>query len=47
MIDRGRLFDTPTFRWLPARSGTEVEYFAVTAPDDRTSDISAAVNAGR
>jgi len=31
MIDRGRLFDTPTFRWIPAKSRVEVEYRAVTA----------------
>ena len=29
MIDRGRLFGVPTFRWIPARSAVEVEYFAV------------------
>jgi hypothetical protein len=29
MIDRGRLFGVPTFRWLPAKSGVEVEYWAV------------------
>jgi hypothetical protein len=29
MIDRHRLFDTPTYRWLPARSRLEVEYWAV------------------
>ena len=29
MIDRGRLFDTPTFRWIPARTAVEVEYVAI------------------
>jgi hypothetical protein len=29
MIDRGRLFDVPTFRWIPARTRVEVEYRAV------------------
>ena len=29
MIDRGRLFDVPTYRWIPARSHVEVEYWAV------------------
>ena len=29
MIDRGRLFDVPTFRWIPAKSRVEVEYWAV------------------
>jgi hypothetical protein len=28
MIDRGRLFDVPTYRWIPARSRVEVEYWA-------------------
>lgn len=28
MIERGRLFDTPTFRWLPANSTATVEYSA-------------------
>jgi len=27
MVDRGRLFDTPTYRWLPARGRQEVEYW--------------------
>ena len=29
MIDRGRLFDVPTYRWIPARSRVSVEYCAV------------------
>jgi len=29
MIDRGRLFDVPTYRWIPAKSRVEVEYCAV------------------
>jgi hypothetical protein len=29
MIDRGRLFDVPTYRWIPAKSRVEVEYRAV------------------
>ena len=29
MIDRGRLFDTPTFRWIPASSQVSVEYWCV------------------
>jgi hypothetical protein len=28
-VDRGRLFGTPTYRWLPARTKVEVEYCAV------------------
>jgi hypothetical protein len=35
MIERGRLFDTPTFRWIPARTRVEVEYFAVLRPAAR------------
>jgi hypothetical protein len=34
MIDRGRLFDTPTYRWIPARTRVEVEYRMVLAPAD-------------
>ena len=26
MIDRGRLFDVPTYRWIPARASVSVEY---------------------
>ncbi len=29
MIDRGRLFDVPTFRWIPAKSRVTVEYCAI------------------
>jgi hypothetical protein len=29
MIERGRLFDTPTFRWIPAASRVSVEYWCV------------------
>ena len=29
MVDRGRLFDVPTYRWIPAKSRLEVEYCAV------------------
>lgn len=28
MIDRGRMFDTPGYRWIPARSRLRVEYYA-------------------
>ena len=34
MIDRGRLFDVPTYRWVPARSRVEVEYWAITRHAD-------------
>jgi len=29
MIDRGRLFDVPTYRWIPARTAVTVEYWIV------------------
>jgi hypothetical protein len=29
MVDRGRLFETPAFRWIPARSQVSVEYLCV------------------
>ena len=32
MIERGRLFDTPAFRWIPARAAVEVEYCAALTP---------------
>jgi hypothetical protein len=34
MIDRGRLFDTATYRWLPAKSRLEVEYWALAQSAD-------------
>ena len=33
MVARGRLFDTPTFRWIPAGSEVSVEYWCVVAGD--------------
>jgi hypothetical protein len=32
MIDRSRLFDVPTYRWIPARGRVAVEYWAVLQP---------------
>jgi hypothetical protein len=29
MIDRGRLFGVPTYRWIPAASRVSVEYWCV------------------
>ena len=29
MTDRSRLFGVPTYRWLPAKSRIEVEYYAL------------------
>ena len=34
MTDRGRLFDVPTCRWLPAKSRVEVEYCALVRRTD-------------
>jgi hypothetical protein len=34
MVERGSLFGTPAYRWLPAKSRIEVEYRAVTARAD-------------
>jgi hypothetical protein len=34
MIERGRLFDVPAFRWIPAASSVTAEYAIVTAPAD-------------
>jgi len=28
-VDRGRMFDTPTFRWLPANGRLDTEYSIV------------------
>ena len=38
MVERGSLFGTPTFRWLPARERVEVEYWAVTRAADRVPE---------
>ena len=35
MIERGRWFDVPTFRWIPARTAVEVEYWIICHPADR------------
>ena len=34
MIDRGKLFGVPAYRWLPAKARLEVEYCAVMARAD-------------
>lgn len=39
MIERGRLFETPTFRWIPARAAVEVEYCATLRPAGTIPDI--------
>ena len=39
VVDVARLFDTPTFRWIPARAAVEVEYCATLRPADAIPDI--------
>jgi hypothetical protein len=34
MIDRGRMFDVPTFRWIPAKSRVAVDYWAIVRDAD-------------
>ena len=38
MIERGQLFDTPTFRWIPARSQVTAEYRIVVLQATRVPD---------
>jgi hypothetical protein len=35
MVERGLLFGTPTYRWLPAKAHLETEYWIVTQDTDR------------
>ena len=44
MIERGRLFDTPAFRWIPARQRVEVDYCAVLRPAERIPDVLSVTN---
>lgn len=39
MIERGRLFDTPTVRWIPARQTVEVEYWLMLVPASAPPDV--------
>jgi hypothetical protein len=39
MIDRGRLFDVPTFRWIPAKTRVEVVYRAIVRDADVVPDV--------
>jgi hypothetical protein len=34
-VDRGRLFDVPTYRWIPANGRLETEYWALTQSADQ------------
>ena len=38
MIERGALFNTRTYRWLPAKGYVEVEYWALTSSRDRVPE---------
>lgn len=38
MIERGRLFGVPAYRWLPARSRIEVEYWAILRAAEKIPD---------
>jgi hypothetical protein len=40
MVDRGRLFDTPTYRWLPARASLEATYRIVVEHVASIHDVS-------
>ncbi len=39
MIDRGSLFNVPTYRWIPAKSRVEVEYWIVSRETDVVPDV--------
>ena len=39
MIDRGKLFGVPAYRWLPAKGRLEVEYRVVTAHADAIPEV--------
>lgn len=39
MIDRNRLFDTPTYRWIPARASVSVEYWVLVSRAAQIPDV--------
>jgi hypothetical protein len=39
MIDRGSLFNVPTYRWIPARARVAVEYWIITRETDVVPDV--------
>jgi hypothetical protein len=39
MVDRGKLFGVPAYRWLPAMTSLEVEYCAVMAKADAIAEV--------
>ena len=38
MVELNRMFDSPVYRWLPAKARLEVEYWAVTMRTDSVPD---------
>lgn len=46
IVDRGKLFDVPTYRWLPAKGTPEADYSAVMLEADAMPERVAA-GAGR
>jgi hypothetical protein len=38
MIDRGRLFDIPAYRWIPAQSSVAVDYSAFISTASQLED---------
>lgn len=38
MIERNKLFDTPCFRWIPAKATVEVRYWAALAPAEHVPE---------
>jgi hypothetical protein len=39
MIDRGKLFGVPTYRWVPAKSAVEVQYRVVARPARQVEEL--------
>jgi hypothetical protein len=39
MIDRGSLFNVPTYRWIPAKTAVQVEYWLVSRSADAIPDV--------
>jgi hypothetical protein len=39
MIDRGSLFNMPTYGWIPARTRVEVEYWILHRTADAVPDV--------
>ena len=39
MIDRGRMFEVPTYRWIPAHTTIAVEYWIVAREESTAPDV--------